>query len=53
MNMATSDVLLLFLQSLCFRTRKMIEAYKPDWCELREDWSIYLFSPQNRYGSFC
>ncbi|KAJ6658956.1 hypothetical protein lerEdw1_019593 [Lerista edwardsae] len=38
--------------SLCFRIKKMIEAYKPDWCELREDWSIYLFSPQNRCVSF-
>ncbi|XP_072856230.2 voltage-dependent T-type calcium channel subunit alpha-1I isoform X2 [Pogona vitticeps] len=39
--------------SLCFRIRKMIEAYKPDWCELREDWSIYLFSPQNRFRILC
>uniref|UniRef100_A0A803V4Y8 Calcium voltage-gated channel subunit alpha1 I n=1 Tax=Ficedula albicollis TaxID=59894 RepID=A0A803V4Y8_FICAL len=27
--------------------------YKPDWCELREDWSIYLFSPQNRFRLLC
>uniref|UniRef100_A0A8D2LN47 Calcium voltage-gated channel subunit alpha1 I n=1 Tax=Varanus komodoensis TaxID=61221 RepID=A0A8D2LN47_VARKO len=39
--------------SLCFRIKKMIEAYKPDWCELREDWSIYLFSPQNRFRVLC
>ncbi|KAJ7330061.1 hypothetical protein JRQ81_016235, partial [Phrynocephalus forsythii] len=39
--------------SLCFRIRKMIEAYKPDWCELREDWSIYLFSPENRFRILC
>ncbi|XP_053545406.1 voltage-dependent T-type calcium channel subunit alpha-1I [Bombina bombina] len=39
--------------SLCFRIRKMIEAYRPDWCELREDWSIYLFSPQNRFRMMC
>ncbi|XP_060633075.2 voltage-dependent T-type calcium channel subunit alpha-1I isoform X3 [Anolis sagrei] len=39
--------------SLCFRIRKMIEAYKPDWCELREDWSIYLFSPQNKFRILC
>uniref|UniRef100_A0A803T1I8 Voltage-dependent T-type calcium channel subunit alpha n=1 Tax=Anolis carolinensis TaxID=28377 RepID=A0A803T1I8_ANOCA len=49
----SSNVLLLFLQSLCFRIRKMIEAYKPDWCELREDWSIYLFSPQNKFRILC
>ncbi|NXU87963.1 CAC1I protein, partial [Xiphorhynchus elegans] len=39
--------------SLCFRIRKMMEVYKPDWCELREDWSIYLFSPQNRFRLLC
>uniref|UniRef100_A0A8B9SNG9 Voltage-dependent T-type calcium channel subunit alpha n=1 Tax=Anas platyrhynchos TaxID=8839 RepID=A0A8B9SNG9_ANAPL len=31
----------------------MMEVYKPDWCELREDWSIYLFSPQNRFRLLC
>lgn len=35
-------------QSLCFRIQKMIEVYRPEWCEAREDWSVYLFSPQNR-----
>ncbi|XP_073448761.1 voltage-dependent T-type calcium channel subunit alpha-1I isoform X1 [Aquarana catesbeiana] len=39
--------------SLCFRIRKMIEVYRPDWCELREDWSIFLFSPQNRFRITC
>ncbi|XP_044157156.1 voltage-dependent T-type calcium channel subunit alpha-1I [Bufo gargarizans] len=39
--------------SLCFRIRKMIEAYRPDWCEIREDWSIFLFSPQNRFRIMC
>ncbi|XP_071587356.1 voltage-dependent T-type calcium channel subunit alpha-1I [Heliangelus exortis] len=39
--------------TLCFRIRKMMEVYKPDWCELREDWSIYLFSPQNRFRLLC
>ncbi|XP_071407905.1 voltage-dependent T-type calcium channel subunit alpha-1I-like isoform X1 [Pithys albifrons albifrons] len=39
--------------SLCFRIQKMMEVYKPDWCELREDWSIYLFSPQNRFRLLC
>ncbi|XP_063282469.1 voltage-dependent T-type calcium channel subunit alpha-1I [Pelobates fuscus] len=39
--------------SLCFRVRKMIEAYRPDWCELREDWSIYIFSPHNRFRVMC
>lgn len=37
-------------QTLCFRVRKMIDVYKPDWCEVREDWSVYLFSPENRWA---
>lgn len=37
-------------QTLCFRVRKMIDVYKPDWCEVRENWSVYLFSPENRWG---
>uniref|UniRef100_A0AAQ5ZRI4 Ion transport domain-containing protein n=1 Tax=Amphiprion ocellaris TaxID=80972 RepID=A0AAQ5ZRI4_AMPOC len=38
---------------LCFRIQKMLEAYRPDWCETREDWSIFLFSPQNRFRQIC
>ncbi|XP_046722196.1 voltage-dependent T-type calcium channel subunit alpha-1I-like [Silurus meridionalis] len=39
--------------SLCFRIQKMMEVYRPDWCETREDWSIFLFSPQNRFRLMC
>ncbi|XP_054438520.1 voltage-dependent T-type calcium channel subunit alpha-1I [Pteronotus mesoamericanus] len=39
--------------TLCFRVRKMIDVYKPDWCEVREDWSVYLFSPENRFRILC
>ncbi|XP_041838955.1 voltage-dependent T-type calcium channel subunit alpha-1I-like [Melanotaenia boesemani] len=39
--------------SLCFRIQKMMEVYKPDWCETREDWSVYLFSPQNKFRLLC
>ncbi|XP_036004091.1 voltage-dependent T-type calcium channel subunit alpha-1I isoform X3 [Fundulus heteroclitus] len=39
--------------SLCFRIQKMLEAYRPDWCETREDWSIFLFSPQNKFRQMC
>ncbi|XP_035875540.1 voltage-dependent T-type calcium channel subunit alpha-1I isoform X1 [Phyllostomus discolor] len=39
--------------TLCFRMRKMVDAYKPDWCEVREDWSVYLFSPENRFRVLC
>uniref|UniRef100_A0A8C1LPR1 Calcium voltage-gated channel subunit alpha1 Ia n=1 Tax=Cyprinus carpio TaxID=7962 RepID=A0A8C1LPR1_CYPCA len=40
-------------QSLCFRIQKMIEVYRPDWCETREDWSVFLFSPQNKFRLLC
>uniref|UniRef100_A0A8C9TV68 Calcium voltage-gated channel subunit alpha1 I n=1 Tax=Scleropages formosus TaxID=113540 RepID=A0A8C9TV68_SCLFO len=40
-------------QSLCFRVQKMMEVYRPDWCEAREDWSVYLFSPQNKFRLLC
>ncbi|XP_008327894.1 voltage-dependent T-type calcium channel subunit alpha-1I isoform X2 [Cynoglossus semilaevis] len=39
--------------SLCFRVQKMLEAYRPDWCETREDWSVFLFSPQNKFRQLC
>ncbi|XP_036862815.2 voltage-dependent T-type calcium channel subunit alpha-1I isoform X3 [Manis javanica] len=39
--------------TLCFRVRKMIDVYKPDWCEVRQDWSVYLFSPENRFRVLC
>ncbi|XP_064414921.1 voltage-dependent T-type calcium channel subunit alpha-1H [Latimeria chalumnae] len=39
--------------SYCFRIRKMLEPYKPEWCKAHEDWSLYLFSPQNRFRTMC
>ncbi|XP_030638815.1 voltage-dependent T-type calcium channel subunit alpha-1I [Chanos chanos] len=39
--------------SLCFRIQKMLEVYRPDWCETREDWSVFLFSPQNKFRLMC
>ncbi|XP_043535433.1 voltage-dependent T-type calcium channel subunit alpha-1I isoform X4 [Chiloscyllium plagiosum] len=39
--------------SLWFRIQKMVEIYKPDWCDTRADWSVYLFSPQNRFRLMC
>ncbi|XP_053300102.1 voltage-dependent T-type calcium channel subunit alpha-1I [Pleuronectes platessa] len=38
---------------LCFRIQKTLEAYRPDWCESREDWSVFLFSPQNKFRQIC
>ncbi|XP_065820479.1 voltage-dependent T-type calcium channel subunit alpha-1I-like isoform X1 [Labrus bergylta] len=39
--------------SLCFRIQKMLEAYRPEWCESREDWSVFLFSPDNKFRQMC
>uniref|UniRef100_A0A7M4FAU4 Calcium voltage-gated channel subunit alpha1 H n=1 Tax=Crocodylus porosus TaxID=8502 RepID=A0A7M4FAU4_CROPO len=39
--------------SYCYRIRKMLEPYKPEWCKNHEDWSLYLFSPQNRFRAMC
>ncbi|XP_061626694.1 voltage-dependent T-type calcium channel subunit alpha-1I-like isoform X1 [Phyllopteryx taeniolatus] len=38
---------------VCFRVQKMFEVYKPDWCESREHWSVYFFSPQNKFRAVC
>nr|XP_055069567.1 voltage-dependent T-type calcium channel subunit alpha-1I-like isoform X2 [Misgurnus anguillicaudatus] len=41
-------------RDLCEDTEyKMMEVYRPDWCETRDDWSIYLFSPQNKFRQLC
>ncbi|XP_042720802.1 voltage-dependent T-type calcium channel subunit alpha-1H isoform X1 [Lagopus leucura] len=39
--------------SYCYRIRKVLEPYKPEWCKSHEDWSLYLFSPQNRFRVMC
>ncbi|NXW84192.1 CAC1H protein, partial [Alopecoenas beccarii] len=39
--------------SYCYRIRKVLEPYKPQWCKTHEDWSLYLFSPQNRFRVTC
>uniref|UniRef100_A0A8C6Y8A3 Calcium voltage-gated channel subunit alpha1 H n=1 Tax=Naja naja TaxID=35670 RepID=A0A8C6Y8A3_NAJNA len=39
--------------SFCYRIRKSLEPYKPTWCKNHEDWSLYLFSPQNRLRANC
>ncbi|NWH64097.1 CAC1H protein, partial [Geococcyx californianus] len=39
--------------SYCYRIRKVLEPYKPQWCKSHEDWSLYMFSPQNRFRVMC
>uniref|UniRef100_A0A8D2Q8J7 Calcium voltage-gated channel subunit alpha1 H n=1 Tax=Varanus komodoensis TaxID=61221 RepID=A0A8D2Q8J7_VARKO len=30
-----------------------LDPYRPRWCKTHEDWSLYLFSPQNRLRATC
>ncbi|XP_053550714.1 voltage-dependent T-type calcium channel subunit alpha-1H [Bombina bombina] len=39
--------------SYCFRIRKILEPYKPNWCKTHEDWALYIFSPQNQFRMMC
>ncbi|XP_030067538.1 voltage-dependent T-type calcium channel subunit alpha-1H isoform X2 [Microcaecilia unicolor] len=39
--------------SYCYRIRKILEPYKPEWCKAHEDWSLYTFSPQNGFRAMC
>ncbi|XP_054849657.1 voltage-dependent T-type calcium channel subunit alpha-1H [Eublepharis macularius] len=39
--------------SYCYRIRKTLEPFKPEWCRTHEDWALYLFSPQNRLRATC
>ncbi|XP_057201001.1 voltage-dependent T-type calcium channel subunit alpha-1H isoform X2 [Triplophysa rosa] len=39
--------------SFCFRLKRTFQAYKPQWCKDHEDWSLYLFSPQNTFRMMC
>uniref|UniRef100_A0A8C2HPX6 Calcium channel, voltage-dependent, T type, alpha 1H subunit a n=1 Tax=Cyprinus carpio TaxID=7962 RepID=A0A8C2HPX6_CYPCA len=32
---------------------RTFEAYKPKWCKDHEEWSLYLFSPQNKFRMMC
>ncbi|KAF3687867.1 Voltage-dependent T-type calcium channel subunit alpha-1H [Channa argus] len=34
-------------ESLCKKLKKILEPYEPQWCLEHEEWSLYLFSPQN------
>nr|XP_021330381.1 voltage-dependent T-type calcium channel subunit alpha-1H isoform X1 [Danio rerio] len=39
--------------SFCFRLRRTLAAYKPKWCKDHEEWSLYLFSPHNKFRMMC
>ncbi|XP_023189244.1 voltage-dependent T-type calcium channel subunit alpha-1H-like isoform X2 [Xiphophorus maculatus] len=40
-------------ESLCKRLKKMLEPYEPLWCREHEEWSLYLFAPQNELRLWC
>ncbi|KAI5090253.1 voltage-dependent T-type calcium channel subunit alpha-1H-like [Silurus meridionalis] len=40
-------------ESWCVILKRILEPYKPQWCRDHEDWSLYLFSPQNKFRLRC
>ncbi|KAM9857400.1 voltage-dependent T-type calcium channel subunit alpha-1H-like [Aulostomus maculatus] len=40
-------------ESLYKKLKKILEPYEPQWCLEHEEWSLYLFSPQNRFRVWC
>ncbi|XP_016360331.1 voltage-dependent T-type calcium channel subunit alpha-1H [Sinocyclocheilus anshuiensis] len=42
-----------FEESWCLIAKRLLEPYKPQWCRDHEDWSLYLFSPQNKFRMHC
>ncbi|KAJ0058164.1 hypothetical protein NL108_008799, partial [Boleophthalmus pectinirostris] len=39
--------------SFCFFVKRELQNLKPRWCKEHEDWNLYLFSPENRFRSWC
>ncbi|XP_076122841.1 voltage-dependent T-type calcium channel subunit alpha-1H [Alosa pseudoharengus] len=37
----------------CYRLKKILESYKPQWCIDHEEWSLYLFSRENKFRQIC
>ncbi|XP_067298242.1 voltage-dependent T-type calcium channel subunit alpha-1H [Pseudorasbora parva] len=42
-----------FEESWCLIVKRLLEPYKPQWCRDHEDWSLYLFSPHNKFRMRC
>ncbi|KAK3530610.1 hypothetical protein QTP86_028871, partial [Hemibagrus guttatus] len=40
-------------ESWCVILKRILEPYKPQWCRDHEDWSLYVFSPQNKFRVRC
>ncbi|XP_068194002.1 voltage-dependent T-type calcium channel subunit alpha-1H [Antennarius striatus] len=39
--------------SFCYWAKKEIHNLKPGWCKEHEEWTLYLFSPENRFRMWC
>ncbi|XP_078274277.1 voltage-dependent T-type calcium channel subunit alpha-1H isoform X1 [Rhinoraja longicauda] len=39
--------------SYCYRIRRFLEPYKPNWCKTHEEYALYLLAPQNRFRVMC
>ncbi|XP_055366914.1 voltage-dependent T-type calcium channel subunit alpha-1H isoform X2 [Betta splendens] len=39
--------------SLCYWLKREIDSMKPRWCREHEDWTLYLFSPENQLRVWC
>uniref|UniRef100_A0A8B9JUS0 Calcium channel, voltage-dependent, T type, alpha 1H subunit b n=1 Tax=Astyanax mexicanus TaxID=7994 RepID=A0A8B9JUS0_ASTMX len=42
-----------FEESWCLILKRVLEPYKPQWCRDHEEWSLYLFAPQNEFRLRC
>ncbi|XP_066517733.1 voltage-dependent T-type calcium channel subunit alpha-1H isoform X3 [Hoplias malabaricus] len=42
-----------FEERWCLIIKRILEPYKPQWCRDHEEWSLYLFSPQNEFRVRC
>ncbi|XP_051993086.1 voltage-dependent T-type calcium channel subunit alpha-1H-like [Xyrauchen texanus] len=40
-------------ESWCVILKRVLEPYKPQWCRDHEDWSLFLFSPHNKFRVRC
>ncbi|XP_016896109.1 voltage-dependent T-type calcium channel subunit alpha-1H [Cynoglossus semilaevis] len=39
--------------SFCYWIKKELRNMKPHWCKEHEEWSLYLFSPENQFRIRC
>ncbi|KAK7939671.1 hypothetical protein WMY93_002997 [Mugilogobius chulae] len=47
------NVLVVAQSSFCFFVKRELQNLKPRWCKEHEDWTMYLFAPENRFRLWC